>query len=90
MPGPAGEVRGPLGQRDAAPAVGAFIADVSGDERDAEREVGGQFVDPAAQDVALVDERGDDARRSTIGVVGHDRGRGGDGAAARPSVVRGR
>ena len=51
---------------DGAP-VGAVVAGVAGDQLHAQREVAGQLVGPAAQHVALVDDRGDHARQRSIG-----------------------
>ena len=86
--GPPGEVGGPVAQPPDGPPVGAVVAARAGDDGDAQREVGRQLVGPAAHDVALVDERGDDARQRVAGRPATIAGQAGVERAARPSAGR--
>ena len=87
MPRPPGEVGGPVAEAVNGASVRGVVAALAGQRTDAEREVGRQVVGTAAEDVALLDQRGDDAGQRSIGRPPPS-GRGEGAPAGRASCDR--
>ena len=76
-----GDVGGAIARPGDVAPVGAFVVVVPADDAHAQREVGRQLVGAAAQHVALVEERGDDAGQRAV-VLAAPRSPSGPGVGA--------